>query len=119
MDRNSPAPSLPFYHYRPLTSSRLSFRGWSSSSSRFQNPSTGSSGCCNMRLFFRSLMTRPGLTPTESWAAPLSDSKITGGFCYCLVSILDGAAPEEVLTMKRFGGFERGVAWWAAVEYLA
>ncbi|KAM6594872.1 hypothetical protein CsatA_002575 [Cannabis sativa] len=48
-----------------------------------------------------------------------SDSKITGGFCYCLVSILDGAAPEEVLTMKRFGGFERGVAWWAAVEYLA
>ncbi|KAF4387361.1 hypothetical protein F8388_023136 [Cannabis sativa] len=29
-----------------------------------------------------------------------SDSEITSGFCYCLVSILDGAAPEEVLTMK-------------------
>ncbi|KAF4380108.1 hypothetical protein F8388_018232 [Cannabis sativa] len=29
-----------------------------------------------------------------------SDSKIMRGFCYCLVSILDGAAPEEVLTMK-------------------
>ncbi|KAF4350321.1 hypothetical protein F8388_010877 [Cannabis sativa] len=29
-----------------------------------------------------------------------SDSEITRGFCCCLVSILDGAAPEEVLTMK-------------------
>lgn len=29
-----------------------------------------------------------------------SDSEITRGFCYCLVSILDGAAPEEVLAMK-------------------
>ena len=29
-----------------------------------------------------------------------SDSEITRGFCYCLVSILDGAAPEEVLAVK-------------------
>lgn len=29
-----------------------------------------------------------------------SDSEITKGFCACLVWILDGAAPEEVLAMK-------------------
>ncbi|PON72318.1 Quinolinate synthetase A [Parasponia andersonii] len=29
-----------------------------------------------------------------------SDSEITRGFCYCLVAILDGAAPEEVLAVK-------------------
>lgn len=29
-----------------------------------------------------------------------SDSEITKGFCSCLISILDGAAPEEVLKMK-------------------
>ncbi|KAJ4712437.1 quinolinate synthase, chloroplastic [Melia azedarach] len=29
-----------------------------------------------------------------------SDSEITRGLCYCLVSIFDGAAPEEVLKVK-------------------
>ncbi|KAL5748196.1 hypothetical protein ACOSQ2_025493 [Xanthoceras sorbifolium] len=29
-----------------------------------------------------------------------SDSEITRGFCYCLVSLFDGAAPEEVLKVK-------------------
>ncbi|EXB94469.1 Quinolinate synthase A [Morus notabilis] len=29
-----------------------------------------------------------------------SDSEITRGFCYCLVSALDGASPEEVLEVK-------------------
>ncbi|GAB2289450.1 hypothetical protein Dimus_023759 [Dionaea muscipula] len=29
-----------------------------------------------------------------------SDSEITRGFCACLVSVLDGAAPEEVLELK-------------------
>lgn len=29
-----------------------------------------------------------------------SDSEITRGFCYCLVSVFDGAAPEEVLRVK-------------------
>lgn len=29
-----------------------------------------------------------------------SDSEITKGFCACLVSVLDGAAPEEVLGLK-------------------
>lgn len=29
-----------------------------------------------------------------------SDSEITRGFCYCLVSVLDGASPEEVLAVK-------------------
>lgn len=29
-----------------------------------------------------------------------SDTEITRGFCYCLVSLLDGASPEEVLEVK-------------------
>ncbi|KAK1289370.1 hypothetical protein QJS10_CPB18g00625 [Acorus calamus] len=29
-----------------------------------------------------------------------SDSEITRGFCACLVSVLDGASPEEVMAMK-------------------
>lgn len=29
-----------------------------------------------------------------------SDSEITRGFCSCLVSVLDGATPEEVLAVK-------------------
>lgn len=29
-----------------------------------------------------------------------SDSEIARGFCYCLVSVFDGAAPEEVLRVK-------------------
>lgn len=29
-----------------------------------------------------------------------SDSEITRGFCACLVSVLDAAAPEEVLALK-------------------
>ncbi|KAF5757155.1 putative Fe-S metabolism associated domain, SufE [Helianthus annuus] len=29
-----------------------------------------------------------------------SDSEITKGFCSCLISVLDGATPEEVLGMK-------------------
>ncbi|KAH9776440.1 Quinolinate synthase [Citrus sinensis] len=29
-----------------------------------------------------------------------SDSEITRGFCYCLASVFDGAAPEEVLRVK-------------------
>ncbi|KAM0007048.1 putative Fe-S metabolism associated domain, SufE [Helianthus debilis subsp. tardiflorus] len=29
-----------------------------------------------------------------------SDSEITKGFCSCLISVLNGATPEEVLGMK-------------------
>lgn len=29
-----------------------------------------------------------------------SDSEITRGFCSCLITVLDGAGPEEVLKMK-------------------
>lgn len=30
-----------------------------------------------------------------------SDSEISKGFCWCLVWMLDGAEPEEVLTVER------------------
>lgn len=29
-----------------------------------------------------------------------SDSEITKGFCACLISVLDGATPEEVLSVR-------------------
>lgn len=40
-----------------------------------------------------------------------SDSEITRGLCYCLVSVLDGASPEEVLAVKTddLGGFNVGI----------
>ena len=35
-----------------------------------------------------------------------SDSNVTGGFCSCLISLLDGVAPEEVLSVTTEGGVE-------------
>ncbi|KAF4356503.1 hypothetical protein F8388_026975 [Cannabis sativa] len=137
MDRNAPALSLPFHHYRPLTSSCLSFRlvaefqsflepidrvkrllQYASLLPKFDDSSRVDSNRvmgCTAKVWLAASLDKEG----RMRFAAESDSEITRGFCYYLVSILDGAAPEEVLTMKRFGGFERGVSWWAAVEYLA
>ncbi|OMO64588.1 hypothetical protein COLO4_31995 [Corchorus olitorius] len=55
-----------------------------------------------------------GLTRTGSWATPLEfaqspmdfDGKMR--FCACLVSVLDGVAPEEVLGLMISSNWKRG-----------
>ncbi|KAL5544144.1 hypothetical protein UlMin_007928 [Ulmus minor] len=50
---------------------------------------------CTTRVWLEAEMDEVG----KMRFAADSDSEITRGFCYCLVSILDGAAPEEVLAV--------------------
>ncbi|XP_021286164.1 quinolinate synthase, chloroplastic [Herrania umbratica] len=51
---------------------------------------------CTARVWLEVQMDSEG--KMRFWAD--SDSEITKGFCACLVSVLDGAAPEEVLGLK-------------------
>ncbi|XVF54568.1 hypothetical protein PTKIN_Ptkin05aG0191600 [Pterospermum kingtungense] len=51
---------------------------------------------CTARVWLEASMDSEG--KMRFWAD--SDSEITKGFCACLISVLDGAAPEEVLGLK-------------------
>ncbi|MBA0578371.1 hypothetical protein Gorai_020656, partial [Gossypium raimondii] len=51
---------------------------------------------CTARVWLDAQMDSEG--NIRFWAD--SDSEITKGFCACLVSVLDGAGPEEVLQLK-------------------
>ncbi|KAE8686228.1 Quinolinate synthase [Hibiscus syriacus] len=51
---------------------------------------------CTARVWLDAQMDSEG--NIRFWAD--SDSEITKGFCACLVSVLDGAAPAEVLSLK-------------------
>ena len=51
---------------------------------------------CTARVWLAALLDGDGKVRFSAE----SDSEITRGFCYCLVSILDGASPEEVLEVS-------------------
>ncbi|KAH7528387.1 quinolinate synthase, chloroplastic [Ziziphus jujuba] len=51
---------------------------------------------CTARVWLEARMDKEG----KMRFAADSDSEITRGFCSCLISVLDGASPEEVLAVK-------------------
>ncbi|KAF3436752.1 hypothetical protein FNV43_RR19503 [Rhamnella rubrinervis] len=51
---------------------------------------------CTAQVWLEARMDKEG----KMRFAADSDSEITRGFCSCLISVLDGAAPEEVLRVK-------------------